>query len=60
MLRLARITVGKVIDTPLPSEELLKDLEELAARMRRVQKILNRILRSHSIRLVVNPEKIGH
>ena len=57
MLRLARITVGKVIDTPLPSEELLKDLEELAARMRRVQKILTDPTIT-SIRLVVNPEKM--
>lgn len=57
MLKLARMTVGKMVDTPLPSEELLQDLEDLAARMRRVQEILTDP-EVTSIRLVVNPEKM--
>lgn len=57
MLKLARMTVGKVVDTPLPSDELLRDLEDLAARMRRVQGILTDP-KVTSIRLVVNPEKM--
>ncbi|HPP44443.1 MAG TPA: TRC40/GET3/ArsA family transport-energizing ATPase, partial [Methanomassiliicoccaceae archaeon] len=40
MLKIARMTVGRVVDTPLPSEDLLRDLEDMAARMRRVQAIL--------------------
>ena len=57
MLKLARMTVGKMVDTPLPSEELLRDLEDMAARMRRVQGILTDP-EVTSIRLVVNPEKM--
>lgn len=57
MLKLARMTVGRVVDTPLPSDELLRDLEDLAARMRRVQAILTDP-EVTSIRLVVNPEKM--
>ncbi len=57
MLKLARMTVGRMVDTPLPSEELLRDLEDLAARMRRVQGILTDP-EVTSIRLVVNPEKM--
>ena len=57
MLKLARMTVGRMVDTPLPSEELLRYLEDLAARMRRVQGILTDP-EVTSIRLVVNPEKM--
>lgn len=57
LLKFARMTVGKVVNTPLPSEELLRDLEDLVARMRRVQKILTDPSIT-SIRLVVNPEKM--
>ncbi len=57
MLRLARMTVGRVMNTPLPSNELLKDIEGLANRMRDVQKILTDP-EITSVRLVVNPEKM--
>ena len=57
MLRVARLTVGKVMNTPLPSEDLLKDLEELGSRMRTVQTILQDP-EVTTIRLVVNPEKM--
>ena len=57
MLKIARMTVGRVVDTPLPSEDLLRDLEDMAARMRRVQAILTDP-KITSIRLVVNPEKM--
>lgn len=57
MLKLARMTVGRMVDTPLPSDELLRDLEDLSARMRRVQTILTDP-EVTSIRLVVNPEKM--
>ena len=57
MLRVARLTVGKMMSTPLPSEELLKDIEILGERMKAVQKILQDP-NTTSIRLVVNPEKM--
>ena len=57
MLKLARMTVGRMVDMPLPSDELLRDLEDLAARMRRVRDILTDP-EITSIRLVVNPEKM--
>jgi arsenite-transporting ATPase len=57
MMRVARLTVGKMMNTPLPSEELLKDLEILGDRMKSVQKILQDP-EVTSIRLVINPEKM--
>jgi arsenite-transporting ATPase len=57
LIRLARYTVGKVMSTPLPSDELLKDLEILGSRMKAVQKILMDP-EVTSVRLVVNPEKM--
>lgn len=57
MIRVARFTVGKVMSTPLPSDELLKDLEVLGSRMKEVQKILMDP-EITSVRLVVNPEKM--
>jgi arsenite-transporting ATPase len=57
MLRVARMTVGKLMNTPLPSDDLLKDLEILGERMRSVQKVLQDP-QITTIRLVVNPEKM--
>ncbi len=57
MLKVARLTVGKMMSTPLPSEELLKDIEILGERMKSVQKVLQDP-EITSIRLVVNPEKM--
>jgi len=57
MIKLARFTVGKVMTTPLPSDELLNDLEVLGNRMHVIQKILMDP-EITSVRLVVNPEKM--
>ena len=57
MMRLARATVGRMISTPLPSEDLLRDIADLGDRMKDVQKILQDP-QVTSIRLVVNPEKM--
>ncbi len=57
LIKVARMTIGKVMSTPLPSEELLKDLEMLIGRMKNVQQILEDP-EITSIRLVVNPEKM--
>jgi len=57
IIKLARVTVGRFMDTPLPSDEFLRDIEELKERMRAVRNILTDP-EITSIRLVVNPEKM--
>lgn len=56
-IRLARMTVGKFMNTPLPSNEFLDDLDKIRTRMTSVKKILTDP-NITSIRLVVNPEKM--
>jgi arsenite-transporting ATPase len=56
-IRLARMTVGKFMNTPLPSNEFLDDLDKIRTRMTSVKKILTDP-QTTSIRLVVNPEKM--
>ena len=56
-IRLARLTVGKFMNTPLPSNEFLDDLDKIRTRMSSVKKILTDP-NITSIRLVVNPEKM--
>jgi len=57
VIRVARATVGKLMTTPLPTEDFLKDLESLRTRLARVHDILTDP-EITSIRLVVNPEKM--
>ncbi len=57
ILRLARATIGRLMTTPLPSEQFLKDVEELRTKMTEVKAILTDPKRT-SVRLVVNPEKM--
>ncbi len=56
-VRLARATVGKVMNMPMPSDAFLSDLDLLKDRMKTVRQIL---LDSGttSVRLVLNPEKM--
>ncbi len=56
-IRIARMTVGKFMNTPLPSNEFLNDLDTIRVRMGAVKKILTDP-KITSIRLVVNPEKM--
>jgi arsenite-transporting ATPase len=56
-VRIARMTVGKFMNTPLPSNEFLNDLDNIRLRMSSVKKILTDP-QITSIRLVVNPEKM--
>jgi arsenite/tail-anchored protein-transporting ATPase len=56
-VRIARMTVGKFMNTPLPSNEFLDDLDLIRTRMTSVKKILTNP-EITSIRLVVNPEKM--
>ncbi len=57
MLKLARVTVGKLVSTPLPSDKFLDDLEDLRVRLGYVQDLLTDP-EITSVRLVVNPEKM--
>ena len=57
MVRLARVTVGRFMDTPLPTKEFMKDLEHLKERMKVVRHVLTDS-EVTSVRLVVNPEKM--
>ncbi len=57
MVRLARATVGRFMNTPLPSKEFLMDLDELKERMKEVRRMLTDP-DTTTVRLVVNPEKM--
>ena len=57
VIRVARATVGKFMNTPLPTEAFLKDIEELKARLAYVSDLLTDP-EITSVRLVVNPEKM--
>lgn len=57
VLKIARVTVGKIVSTPLPSDKFLQDLEDLRERLRYVRDLLTDP-EVTSVRLVVNPEKM--
>ena len=57
VLKIARVTVGRIVSTPLPSDRFLEDLEELRERLRYVRDLLTDP-EITSVRLVVNPEKM--
>jgi arsenite-transporting ATPase len=57
MIKVARVTIGRVMSAPLPSDDFLKDLDQIRDRL----KVVKRILTDGnitSVRLVVNPEKM--
>ncbi len=57
VLKIARMTVGKIISTPLPSDKFLEDLEGLRIRLGYVRDLLTDP-EITSVRLVVNPERM--
>jgi arsenite-transporting ATPase len=57
MVRIARITVGRVMNAPLPSDALFNDIDHIRLRMKRVKDILVDP-ETTSVRLVVNPERM--
>ncbi|MCX6657145.1 MAG: ArsA family ATPase [Euryarchaeota archaeon] len=57
VIKVARLTVGKMISTPLPSDRFLEDLENLRERLGYVRDLLTDP-EITSIRLVVNPERM--
>jgi arsenite-transporting ATPase len=56
-IKLARATVGRFMNAPLPSEAVLDDIDVIRDRMKTVRKILQNP-EITTIRLVVNPEKM--
>jgi arsenite-transporting ATPase len=57
MIKLARATVGRVMNTPLPSDDFLKDVNKIRQRLVEVKAILTDPNQT-SVRLVVNPERM--
>ncbi|MCJ7517368.1 MAG: ArsA family ATPase [Methanomassiliicoccales archaeon] len=57
ILKLARATVGKFMKSPLPSDDVLRDIETIRNRLTSVRKILTDPTIT-SVRLVVNPERM--
>ncbi|MDH3365099.1 MAG: ArsA family ATPase [Thermoplasmata archaeon] len=57
VIRIARVTVGKLMTAPIPSEQFLDDLESIRERLVYVRDLLTDP-EITSIRLVLNPEKM--
>ena len=57
LIGLAKFTVGRFLDFPLPSQKVLKSIEEMSSKMSEVKEILQDPKRT-SIRLVINPERM--
>ena len=57
MIGIARMTVGKVMDMPLPSKEVIESVEDIKTNMEDVKAILEDPSKT-TIRLVLNPERM--
>jgi arsenite-transporting ATPase len=57
LVALAKFTIGRFLDFPLPSPAVLKSLEEMNIKMAEVKNILQDPKRT-TIRLVINPERM--
>jgi arsenite-transporting ATPase len=57
VIRIARVTVGKLMTAPIPSERFLDDLESIRERLVYVRDLLTDP-EITSVRLVLNPEKM--
>ena len=57
MMSIARVTVGKMVDLPLPSKEVMDSIEEIKNKMERVKEVLEDP-ENTTIRLVLNPERM--
>ena len=57
LLGLMRMTIGKVIDMPLPTKEVLNSVEDIKNKMVEVRTILEDPKKT-TVRLVVNPERM--
>ena len=56
-VKVARLTVGKVISIPIPSDEAMREFEKFNTRIKSVRELLTDP-RITSVRLVTNPEKM--
>ncbi|MBQ8180237.1 MAG: ArsA family ATPase [Candidatus Methanomethylophilaceae archaeon] len=57
LLGIARATVGKIMDMPLPSNEVMESVEDIKRNMEDVKEILEDPERT-TVRLVLNPERM--
>jgi len=57
VIKVARVTVGRIMSTPLPTDKFLEDLENLKGRLVYVKNLLSDP-EIASVRLVVNPERM--
>ena len=57
LLGLVRMTVGKMIDIPLPTKEVLNSIEDIKNKMVEAREILEDPKKT-TVRLVVNPERM--
>ncbi len=57
LLHIARATVGRVMDMPLPSDDVIESISDIKDNMDRVKAILEDPRRT-TVRLVLNPEKM--
>jgi len=57
LIKIARVTVGRVMKTPIPSDRFLKDMDTIRNRLSNVKEIMVDPLQT-SVRLVLNPEKM--
>ncbi|MGI6009401.1 MAG: ArsA family ATPase [Methanomethylophilus sp.] len=58
LMGLARVTIGKVVDFPLPSKEVMDSVMELKEQMKQVKAILDDAEHT-TVRLVLNPERMA-
>jgi len=57
IISIARATVGRVMDLPLPSKEVMQSIEDIKNNMERVKEVLEDP-ENTTIRLVLNPERM--
>ena len=57
VIAIARQTVGRIIDLPIPSKEVMNSLEDIMNRMSAVKVILEDPKKT-TVRLVINPERM--
>ncbi len=58
LMGIARFTIGKIVDFPLPTKEVMKTLMDLKDQMTEVKEILDDA-ENTTVRLVLNPERMA-
>lgn len=57
LMRIAKSTIGKITDIPIPSDEVMESVEDIKDNMSKVKTLLEDPKRT-TVRLVLNPEKM--